>query len=173
MPKITTGERAAIFRAIPEEERQAAHAVLREILPGWSPEDDPDPLIDAPMLAELAGVAPNTPGAWQQRTKEGREKVAFPEPGEDKYRDKPQWFAISQALRYLMDSGRWPRGVSARESTRAGAGRERLMYAELAALDPTLAGQLAELNANDRRARTLQGWRSLRTRRAHEADRAA
>lgn len=168
MPTLTPGERHAVMSTIAQEDRTAAYEVLAPLLPGWSPGQDPDPLIDAPMFAELAGVAPNTPGAWQQRTKEGTEKVAFPEPGEAKYRDKPQWFAISQALRYLMDSGRWPRGVSARESTRAGAGRERIPFRELADLDPGLAVQLAALKANDDTARTIQGWRSLRTRRDTE-----
>lgn len=175
MPRLTQNAREAIIAGIGDEELDAAYAALAEILPeGWNPVEDPDPLIDAPMFAELAGVAPNTPGAWQQRTKEGKEKVAFPEPGEPKYKDKPQWYAISQALRYLMDSYRWPRGVAARENTRAGQGRERLLYRELADLDPNLAVQLAQLNANDQTPRTIQGWRSLRTRRMTEqAKRAA
>jgi hypothetical protein len=165
--------RMAIVEAIPRDERLDAYRVLGEVLPGWEPADDPDPLIDAPMFAHLAGVAPNTPGAWQQRTKEGKEKEPFPEPGEDKYKDKPQWFAISQALAYLRSSGRWPRGVAARENTRAGHGRERITYRDLATLDRDLAVQLAALNANDGAARTIQGWRSLRTRRATEAARQA
>jgi hypothetical protein len=174
MPRLTEDERLRIIDTIPAEEQNAAYAVLARLLPDWNADEDPDPLIDAPMFAELAGVAPNTPGAWQQRTKEGKEKVAFPEPGEPKYRDKPQWYAISQALRYLMDSFRWPRGVAARESTRAGHGRERILFTELADLDPNLAVQLAQLNANDQVPRTIQGWRSLRTRRATEqAKRAA
>jgi hypothetical protein len=173
MPRLTQSAREAIIAGIGDEELNAAYDVLARLLPGWDPVEDPDPLIDAPMFAELAGVAPNTPGAWQQRTREGKEKVPFPEPGEDKYRDKPQWFAISQALRYLMDSYRWPRGTAARENTRAGAGRERIPFRDLAQLDQSLAVQLAALNANDNRARTIQGWRSLRTRRATEAQRAA
>jgi hypothetical protein len=168
MPTMSLNERAAVVQTIPQEELDAAYAVLREILPGWRPEEDPDPLIDAPMFAHLAGVAPNTPGAWQQRTKEGKEKVPFPEPAEPKYRDKPQWGAISQALRYLMDSGRWPRGVVARENTRAGSGRERISFSDLTDVDRDLALALASLGANDNRPRTLQGWRSLRTRRATE-----
>lgn len=171
MPRLSEDERLRIIDTIPPEEQNAAYAVLADLLPDWDVNEDPDPLIDAPMFAELAGVAPNTPGAWQQRTKEGKEKVAFPEPGEPKYRDKPQWYAISQALRYLMDSYRWPRGVAARESTRAGQGRERITYRDLADLDPGLAVQLAALGANDQVARTIQGWRSLRTRRATERTR--
>lgn len=173
MPTLTQRQRAEIVGSIAPEELAAAYEVLREILPGWDPAEDPDPLIDAPMFAELAGVAPNTPGAWQQRTREGKEKVPFPAPGEDKYADKPQWFAISQALRYLMDSCRWPRGTAARENTRAGQGRERISYQELADADPGLAVQLAALNANDAKRRTVQGWRSLRTRRTTEQTRRA
>lgn len=171
MPILSVEERAAIIQAIPQEDRDAAYKVLAEVLPDWAPSQDPDPLIDAPMLAHLAGVAPNTPGAWQQRTRENKERVPFPVPGEPKYRDKPQWHAISQALRYLIDSERWPRGVAARENTRAGAGRERLTFTDVAALDRDLALALAELGANDSRTRTLQGWRSLRTRRAGTASR--
>lgn len=167
MPILSAAERAAILQSIPEEDRRDAYAAVQHLLPGWNPLEDRDPLIDAPMFALLAGVAPNTPGAWQQRTREGTEKEPFPEPGEAKYHDKPQWFLISQALRYLIDSNRWPRGISARESTRADAeGRKRITFAELAKVDKELAVQLAALNANDSTARTLQGWRSLRTRRA-------
>lgn len=165
MPILSVQERLEIVAGISEEHRQAAYTVLAEVLPGWDPAEDPDPLIDAPMFAHLAGVAPSTPGAWQQRTREGTERVRFPEPGEPKYRDKPQWHAISQALQYLIDSDRWPRGTAARERTRAGQ-VNRITYAELARLDSALAVELATLGANDARPRTLQGWRSLRTRRS-------
>lgn len=173
MPLMTQFERFQVRTAIEPAEVTAAYDILRGILPGWDPGDDPDPLIDAPMFAELAGVAPNTPGAWQQRTKEGTEKVPFPEPGEPKYRDKPQWFAISQALLYLIQSGRWPRGTVARVGTRATV-RPRLSFTELRAQHSALAENLIALGANDKGARTLQGWRSLATRRAGEqAKRAA
>lgn len=167
MPSMTRSERGAIIRTIPGEEIAAAHQVLHGLLPGWNSEEDPDPLIDAPMFAVLAGVAPSTPGAWQQRTRDGSEKHPFPEPGETRYRDKPQWFAISQALRYLMDSGRWPRGVVAREKTRAEQVR-RITFKELKTVDPATATALWELRAEDDKIRTVQGWRSLRTRRSSD-----
>lgn len=165
MPTLSASERSEIVACIPLEQREAAYAALADVLPGWSPADDPDPLIDAPMLAHLAGVAPSTPGAWQQRTREGTERVAFPEPGEGKYRDKPQWFAISQALRYLIDSDRWPRGTVARTNTRAER-VARITFEELKAADAETANALWSLRAEDDKRRTLQGWRSLRTRRS-------
>lgn len=168
MPKMSLEDRMRVIATIPPEDRAAAYAVLAGLLPGWNRDEDPDPLIDGPMFAQLAGVASNTPKAWQQRTREGRERVAFPEPGESKYADKPQWHAISQALRFLMDSHRWPRGSSAREGTRADV-RTRLSFVELMDSNPDLARELAALDANDTTPRTIQGWRSLRTRRSTRA----
>lgn len=165
MPTLSASERALIVEGIPLGDRKAAYAALADVLPGWDPASDPDPLIDAPMFAHLAGVAPSTPGAWQQRTREGTEKTPFPEPGEPKYRDKPQWHAISQALRYLIDSARWPRGTVARANTRAER-VARITFEELKAADAETANALWSLRAEDDKRRTLQGWRSLRTRRS-------
>lgn len=169
MPTVTTITKAAreqLIDTLTVEELDSAYEALREILPGYDPAIDDDPLIDMPMVARLAGVAAGTPGAWQQRTREGKERVAFPDPGDTRYPDKPQWYAVSQIVAaFLKPSNRWPRGVVAREQTRAGA-QPRLTFVQLAAQEPALAEELFALGVQDAKARTLQGWRGLRTRSA-------
>lgn len=128
---------------------------------------DTDPLIDKPMIAKLAGVAEGTPGQWEQRTREQREKVPFPVPDDTRYPDKPQWRAISTVIAcFLKPSNRWPQGVVARESTRV---TERYTFAQLDGLDSDLAEEVRQLGGNDDRQRSLQGWRGWRTRLANEA----
>lgn len=82
-----------------------------------------DPLIGLPQIAQLAGVAANTPMIWRQRSRgdytgPGKLKKPFPQPDDDRYSDKPQWRAISTVLDWLWETKRWPRGSVARESTR-------------------------------------------------------
>jgi hypothetical protein len=84
---------------------------------------DNDPLISLPQIAALAGVAPNTPTIWRQRSKEGytgpgKHREPFPAPDDKRYSDKPQWRAISTVLHWLVKTRRWPRGAVAREVTR-------------------------------------------------------
>ena len=87
-------------------ERTEALTLIAELF-GIFNEDDP--LIDMPMIAELAGVAIGTPGAWQQRTRAGKERVPFPPPDDPRYHDKPQWRAVSTIIEgFLLPSQRWP-----------------------------------------------------------------
>lgn len=82
---------------------------------------DPDPLIDLPDIATLAGVAEGTPGVWRQRTRSGKARVDFPEPGDPtgaRYEDKPLWRAVSEVLPFLKATGNWPPGSAARPITR-------------------------------------------------------
>lgn len=96
------------------------HRVIRERL-GIDCAQDPDPLIDLPDVAELAGVQPGTPGQWRQRTKHGNATVPFPEqaPGlGERFPDKPLWHAVSQIIPYLERTGHWPPGTGARPDAR-------------------------------------------------------
>jgi hypothetical protein len=52
----------------PDAEVTQALAFLRQTFPNLDP-DDPDPLIDLPAIAELAGVSKGTPMIWRQRSK--------------------------------------------------------------------------------------------------------
>lgn len=149
-----------------DAERAEALNLIGQLF-GIDTQQDDDPLIDKPMIAKLAGVSEGTPGQWEQRTREGREKVPFPKADDPRYPDKPQWRAISTIIEgFLKPSNRWPRGTVARESTRA---TERLAYAELVQADSKLAGEIARLKGADNRVRSLQGWRGWRTRLANEA----
>ena len=164
---VTKEERAQAVDTLAPDELDEVYRTLATIIPGWDVDEDDDPLIDMPMIAELAGVASGTPSAWQQRTREGKERVPFPEPADTRYRDKPQWRAVSQiVVGFLKPSGRWPRGKAAREQTRADA-QVKLTLAQLRQADRELWRQLKELGHRDSKARTIQGWRSLRTRRAN------
>lgn len=152
--------------ALTRAERAEALNLIAELF-GIDTDAEPDPLIDKPMIAKLAGVSEGTPGQWEQRTREGREKVPFPPADDTRYPDKPQWRAISTIIEgFLKPSDRWPRGVVARESTRA---TERYSFAELRRQEPDLAKEIKALNGNDDRVRSLQGWRGWRTRLANEA----
>lgn len=84
--------------------------------------DERDPLIDLPQIADLAGVARNTPMIWRQRSREdytgpGKLKKPFPAPDDTRYTDKPQW-RLSTVLGWLVGTRRWPRGAVARPETR-------------------------------------------------------
>lgn len=148
-------------------ERAEALNLIGELF-GINTQLDDDPLIDKPMIAKLAGVSEGTPGQWEQRTREGREKVPFPVADDPRYPDKPQWRAISTIIEgFLKPSNRWPRGSVARESTRA---TERFTYAQLVQQDSQLAGEISALWGADNRTRSLQGWRGWRTRLANEAE---
>lgn len=86
-----------------------------------------DPLIDLPQIADLAGVAKNTPMIWRQRSRKnytgpGALKRPFPEPDDPRYPDKPQW-RLSTVLRWLVGTRRWPRGAVARPETRGSRSR--------------------------------------------------
>lgn len=154
------------YDPLDDDQLAEAHRLIRELF-GIDTNTDPDPLIDKPMIAKLAGVAEGTPGQWEQRTREGTEKVPFPPADDPRYADKPQWRAISTIIeRFLNPSGRWPRGAVARESTRV---TERHSYAQLARLDANLAAEVAALGGNDRRLRSIQGWRGWRTRLRNQA----
>lgn len=143
-----------------EAQRQEVRDLVAELF-GITGEDDP--LIDMPMIAELAGVAPGTPGAWQQRTKEGTERVPFPEPHDPRYLDKPQWHAVRFVEEFLWPSGRWEngRGSVARENTRV---TKRYTHKQLKKAMPELADAISDLGAVDDKSRSIQGWRSHRTR---------
>lgn len=154
------------YERLTNAERAEAHNLISDLF-GINTELDEDPLIDKPMIAKLAGVAEGTPGQWEQRTREGKEKIPFPEADDPRYPDKPQWRAISTIIEgFLKPSNRWPRGSVARESTRA---TKRYTYAELVRVDNTLAGEVSSLGGADNRVRSLQGWRGWRTRLANEA----
>jgi hypothetical protein len=149
------------------EARAEALLLIRGLF-GIDTSNDADPLIDMPMIAELAGVAIGTPGAWQQRTKAGTERIPFPPPDDHRYHDKPQWRAITTIIEgFLGPSGRWPRGTAARESTRierphtrrAATSTTRTGLSGLRRTEPELADQLAYLRLDDGQVRTLGGWR--------------
>lgn len=166
---VSKEDRDAAIDTLSVEELDEIYAALSEIIPGWTPEEDEDPLIDMPMIARLAGVAAGTPGAWQQRTREGKEAVPFPKPDDTRYADKPQWRAVSTiVVGFLKKSNRWPRGAVSRPRTRADA-VPRLTLSELRQVDKELARDLRALGHKDQRSRTIQGWRSLRTRRFNAA----
>lgn len=76
-----------------------------------------DPLIDMPLIAALAGVRPQTPAQWIQRSKTGLLVPGFPDPADTRYKDKPQWRAISQVVDWLWPN-RWPPGASGRPEAR-------------------------------------------------------
>lgn len=143
-----------------EAQRQEVRDLVAEL---FSIDGEDDPLIDMPMIAELAGVAPGTPGAWQQRTREGSERVPFPAPHDDRYLDKPQWRAVRFVEEFLWPSGRWAngRGSVARENTRV---TKRYTFAQLKKVQPELADEIKALNVADDKPRSVQGWRSHRTR---------
>lgn len=98
-------------------ERAEMREVIKELL-GLDTDADPDPLIDLPMIAKLAGVADGTPGQWVQRSKKGQLKRPFPKVADNRYTDKPQWRAVSQVIPWLIDTHRWPPGAAGRPESR-------------------------------------------------------
>jgi hypothetical protein len=96
------------------------HEVIRERL-GIDCAADPDPLIDMPRIARLAGVQPGTVKQWRNRTRLGQARHPFPEPPPgtgDRFQDKPLWHAVSQVIPFLEASGNWPPETGARPATR-------------------------------------------------------
>lgn len=158
-------EEAPARPAFTDQQRQEVRDLVAELF-GITGEDDP--LIDMPMIAELAGVAPGTPGAWQQRTREGTERIPFPAPHDDRYLDKPQWRAVRFVEEFLWPSGRWEkgRGTVARTSTRV---TKRYTFKQMSKVNPELAAEIVQLGVHlaDDKVRSLQGWRSHRTRAAN------
>lgn len=104
---------------VPPEEVAAALVFLRTEL-GL---EESDPLISLRQIAAMAGVAPNTPTIWRQRSRPdydgpGKIKDAFPAPDDTRYSDKPQWRAIKTVLPWLWRNGKLPRGSTSRPLTR-------------------------------------------------------
>ena len=105
---------------IPAAELRGYHTIIEERL-GIDCKDDPDPLIDLKDMAELAGLAPGTPGQMRHRSKDGHGKVVFPPqaPGiGERWPEKPLFRAVSDVIPYLEATGNWPPGAGARPSTR-------------------------------------------------------
>lgn len=75
-----------------------------------------DPLIDQPMIAALAGVRVATVYQWVLRTDAGLLDPPFPQPDDDRYKDKPQ-YRLSTVLTWLWPK-RWPPGASGRPESR-------------------------------------------------------
>jgi hypothetical protein len=83
--------------------------------------EDPDPIIDLKDIAELAGLAPDTPGQQRQRSKAGGGRVKFPAeaPGiGTRWAEKPLFHAVTGVIPYLEQTGNWPPGTGARPTTR-------------------------------------------------------
>lgn len=104
---------------VPTEEVAAALVLLRTEL-GLN---EADPLIGLRQIAQLAGVAPNTPTIWRVRSRAeytgpGKMRRPFPQPDDTRYPDKPQWHAISTVLPWLWTEGKLPRGSVGRPWTR-------------------------------------------------------
>lgn len=96
------------------------HRIIKERL-GIDATDDPDPLISLPDVAELAGLAPGTPGQMRQRSRKGQAVHPFPEPAPglgQRFADKPLWHAATQIIPYLKQTGNWPPEAGARKATR-------------------------------------------------------
>lgn len=103
-------------------EREAEYKrVIKERLGIEVSDLDPDPLIDIPQIALLAGVQRGTPKQWRNRTRRQETSTPFPDPAPfegSRFRDKPLWHAISQVIPYLERTGNWPPGAGARPTTR-------------------------------------------------------
>lgn len=159
-------------KQLTQEERRDAERIIQELF-GIDTTDDPDPFIDLPMIATLAGVADGTPAQWQQRTRKGEMSVPFPEPDDTRYADKPQWCAISTIIEeFLLPTGRWPRGAVARPQSRGPrAGTDPVTFAQLRKKRPELAAEVERLQLNDRQRRTPLQWayRVRKAKRAQEA----
>jgi hypothetical protein len=103
------------------EEVTKLWAIIRERLGIDAGPGDPDPLVDLKDIAELAGLAPDTPGQQRQRSKAGGGKVKFPaeDPREGKrWEEKPLFRAVTAVIPYLEATGNWPPGSGARPTTR-------------------------------------------------------
>jgi hypothetical protein len=106
---------------IPRERLAEYHHHIQRRL-GIDTVRDPDPLLSLPQIAELAGLSPNTPSVWRQRTRRGEARVPFPEPGTPtgkRNADKPMWAAVTEVIPYLEATHNWPPDSGARPGTRA------------------------------------------------------
>lgn len=137
---------------------------------GIDTDKDPDPWIDLPDVALLAGLSESTPTQWRQRTLDGSIRFPFPEPEPDtigsRYPDKPLWPALSVVIPYLEVSGNWPPGAGARPMTRgkrkienpsAKAG-DRVTLVQLKNEYPELAEKVAAAQLDDGKARRVGQW---------------
>lgn len=105
---------------ITAEELKSYHAVIGERLE-IDCSDEPDPVIDLQDIAELAGLAPGTPGQMRQRSKDGKGRVKFPDPAPGighRWPEKPLFRAVTGVIPYLEATGNWPPGAGARHTTR-------------------------------------------------------
>lgn len=124
MIEVTTHTGARILRK--DYLARMSDREIVEMILGIDTRDDPDPLIDLPMIALLAGVSRGTPEQWRVRTRLAAGtaqpvRVPFPEtpPGiGSRFPDKPMWHAVSQIVPYLRHTRRWPPGRAGRPSRR-------------------------------------------------------
>jgi hypothetical protein len=108
------------LKDIPAAELRGYHAIITERL-GIDCTSDPDPVIDLKDIAELAGLAPGTPGQMRQRSKDGKGRVKFPAEAEGigtRWPEKPLFPAVTGVIPFLEATGNWPPGAGARPSTR-------------------------------------------------------
>lgn len=95
---------------------------IRDRLPGINAgPSDPDPLLDLKDIAELSGLAPDTPGQQRQRSKAGGGRVKFPPEDPtlgERWPEKPLFRAVTGVIPYLKATGNWPPGAGARPTTR-------------------------------------------------------
>lgn len=107
-------------------EELAAHwQIIRERLGIEAGPNDPDPLIDLKNIADLAGLAPDTPGQQRQRSKQGGGRYVFPPEDPklgERWPEKPLFRAVTAVIPYLEATGNWPPGTGARPTTRGKRG---------------------------------------------------
>lgn len=161
------------------EDLAAAWSIIRERLGIAAGPDDPDPLVDLKDIAELAGLAPDTPGQQRQRSKAGDGRVKFP--AEDpkvglRWEEKPLFRAVTGVIPYLEATGNWPPGAGARPTTRGprqewqrGAHRTgepmeqetRYTVKELEGVDLQLALKLRSAGRATSGRRSVDRWRAI------------
>lgn len=128
MAETSTDNRLDATRKLDDyklEELTAAWQIIRERLSIDAGPGDPDPLIDLKDIAELAGLAPDTPGQQRQRSKAGGGRVKFPAEDPDlglRWEEKPLFRAVTGVIPYLDATGNWPPGSGARPTTRGKRG---------------------------------------------------
>lgn len=107
------------------DELSEAWRIIRERLGIEAGPNDPDPLVDLKNIADLAGLAPDTPGQQRQRSKQGGGKVKFPPEDPkvgERWAEKPLFRAVTGVIPYLEATGNWPPGSGARPTTRGPRG---------------------------------------------------
>jgi hypothetical protein len=157
------------------DELAEIHRHIQERL-GIDTQVDPDPLIDLPRIAKLAGLAPGTPGQQRQRSLAGKSRERFPDPDPiagSRFEDKPMWKAVTDVVPYLMRTGNWPPEAGARHQTRGGKSDapppERYSFRQLAEVAPLLHNKLYRSKAGTSGLRTLERWRQAAERYAEAA----